>query len=106
MLLNGFKPIKSIAFSKRWVACVVMLAGLVGAIFLHEASQLSQQIEDANRQVAESNVRVAILEAWVRAQMSFPQAGLTTDEAQAFNQTFPPTPDSALLNAGIKRNEQ
>jgi hypothetical protein len=106
MVLTGFKPIKSLTLSKRWFVSMVLLVGLVCAVFFREANQLSQQIESANRQTAESNVRVAILEAWVRAQMSFPQAGLTADEAQAFNQTFPPKPDSALLNAGIESNKQ
>lgn len=105
MELHGFKAIKNITLARRWLACLVVMGLLLSGLFLHEARQLSHQIEQANRQVAHSNVRVAVLEAWVRAQTVFPQAGLTVDEAQAFNQTFPPKPDSTWLEAGNQRNE-
>lgn len=59
-------------------------------LLLRESVQLQRQIQTANQQVAASNVRVAILEAWVHAQIAFPQQGLTTEEAQAINPTFPP----------------
>jgi hypothetical protein len=69
----------------------------------HEFTQIQQQIRLANQQVAKNNVQIAKLEAWVRAQMAFTEQGLTAEEAQAINQTFPPVQES---NAEIQTVQQ
>lgn len=96
---HTLKSIKGFTLSKRWFGWLMGLVLVALALLLQEAVQIQHQIQTANQQVAASHVRVAILEAWVHAQIAFPQQGLTPAEAQAINPTFPPKLEAALLNA-------
>lgn len=79
---------------------------LVAVVMWHAFIQVQKQIIEANQLVANNNVRIALLEAWVRAQVAYVEQGLTTEEVQAVNAMFSPTLDHSSENASAEKEAQ